>query len=63
MSNINPYIKDIASQPEMLEGMLKQLRIDELALVRKMLQQEEFDRIVITGMGASLFGSIRHRCC
>jgi glutamine---fructose-6-phosphate transaminase (isomerizing) len=57
MHNQNPYIEDITGQPEMLESMLNQLRIDDLVPIRKMLQLEEFDRVVITGMGASLFGS------
>lgn len=57
MNRQNPYIEDIVSQPEMLDAMLGRLHMDELLPVRAMLQQGDFDRVVITGMGASLYGS------
>jgi len=53
----NPYVEDILSQPAVLEAMLRRLDLTSLEPVRKKLRQGAFDRIVITGMGASNFGA------
>ena len=53
----NPYIEDILSQPVVLETMLNRLDLAPLEPVRKRMEQGGFDRIVITGMGASNFGT------
>jgi glutamine---fructose-6-phosphate transaminase (isomerizing) len=57
MKNQNLYSEDITSQPEMLEVMLGQFSINELIPIRDMLQKGGFDRVVMTGMGASLCSS------
>lgn len=50
---MNPYISDILSQPDALREAVRQYSPDSLAPVVTRLQNGEFDRIVITGMGAS----------
>ena len=53
MASTSPYLDDIRSQPEALERLLTAgLAPDVRALLGGL---ERFDRIVLTGMGASLF--------
>lgn len=52
----NPYIDDILSQPGVLKNMLQTLDLAPLENVKKMLAGGEFDRVIITGMGASFYG-------
>jgi glucosamine--fructose-6-phosphate aminotransferase (isomerizing) len=50
---MNPYISDILSQPAALREAVKKYSPDALAPIATGLQNGEFDRLVITGMGAS----------
>lgn len=50
---MNPYISDILSQPIALRKAVKKYSLDSLAPIVACLQNNEFDRLVITGMGAS----------
>jgi glucosamine--fructose-6-phosphate aminotransferase (isomerizing) len=50
---ISPYISDILAQPAALRELLDRYSIETLAPIRQRLEAGEFDRIVITGMGAS----------
>lgn len=50
---MNPYIKDILAQPEALRLALENFDGDLLAELQGKLVRNEFDRILITGMGAS----------
>jgi glucosamine--fructose-6-phosphate aminotransferase (isomerizing) len=52
-----PYIEDILSQPSALLDALEALDLSPLQPVRQKLLQGEIERVVITGMGASLYGS------
>jgi glucosamine--fructose-6-phosphate aminotransferase (isomerizing) len=54
--NINPYIEDILSQPEELKNILHNLDLTPLKPIKQLIEQGQIDRIVITGMGASLYG-------
>jgi len=53
----NPYILDILSQPESLQSALEKFDAAPLAPFAKAIRNNEFDRILITGMGGSLYGS------
>jgi glucosamine--fructose-6-phosphate aminotransferase (isomerizing) len=53
----NQYIEDILSQPSALEHALGSLDLSPLEQIRHLLAQGEIDRLVITGMGASLYGA------
>lgn len=50
---MNPYIADILSQPSALRAALEKLSPQKLADVRARLHANEFDRIILTGMGSS----------
>ena len=50
---MNPYVTDILSQPTALRKAVQKFSIAPLAPIVARLQNDEFDRIVITGMGAS----------
>lgn len=50
---MNPYIADILSQPSVLRTALEKFTTHKLDAVRTRLQANEFDRIIITGMGSS----------
>lgn len=50
---MNPYISDILSQPAALRQAINNFSMPSLDSVRQRLDDGEFDRIVITGMGAS----------
>ena len=53
----NPYILDILSQPEALKTALNQFDPMPLAHLANAIQNNDFDRIIITGMGGSLYAS------
>ena len=56
MTNI-PYILDILDQPNSLKTALEQFDPAPLALLAKAIRNNDFDRILITGMGGSLYAS------
>lgn len=49
----NPYITDILSQPAALREALEHYPAEQIELLRARLQQGDFSRIVLTGMGSS----------
>jgi glucosamine--fructose-6-phosphate aminotransferase (isomerizing) len=51
---MNPYVADILAQPEALTEVVSQSKFGQLALIRNGLQNDAYDRIIITGMGSSL---------
>ncbi len=53
---MNQYLADILIQPESLRGALKKLDLSPIKPIREMLDGGKIDRIVLTGMGASLTG-------
>jgi len=50
---MNPYISDILAQPDALREAVDKFHARSLDSIRQRLKDGEFDRIVITGMGAS----------
>jgi glucosamine--fructose-6-phosphate aminotransferase (isomerizing) len=50
---MNPYISDILAQPDALRKAVDNFSVQLLDSVRQRLNEGEFDRIIITGMGAS----------
>ena len=50
---MNPYISDILSQPAALRDAVQKFSTAPLAPITERLQSGDFDRLVITGMGAS----------
>ena len=53
----NPYILDILSQPNALQTTLDRFDPAPLAPLTAAIQRGDFDRILLTGMGASLYAS------
>ena len=53
----NPYILDILSQPNALQTALERFDPAPLAPLAAAIQRGDFDRILLTGMGASLYAS------
>jgi glucosamine--fructose-6-phosphate aminotransferase (isomerizing) len=53
----NPYVQDILSQPDSLRLALEKFDAAPLAPLRKAIQRGGFERIVLTGMGASLYAA------
>jgi glucosamine--fructose-6-phosphate aminotransferase (isomerizing) len=53
----NPYILDILSQPKSLQSALEKFNPAPLAPIAKAIHNHDFDRILITGMGGSLYAS------
>ncbi|MCX6080130.1 MAG: SIS domain-containing protein [Chloroflexi bacterium] len=53
----NPYIKDILSQPAALRATLSNYPADQIEPLRKRLDQGDFSRIVLTGMGSSFYSA------
>ncbi len=51
--NVNPYIQDILDQPRALLAGLDGYPSERIESLRYRLQRGEFNRIVLTGMGAS----------
>jgi len=52
-----PYIFDILSQPQSLNSAIELFDPSPLNPLAQAIQRGEFDRIVLTGMGASLYAS------
>jgi glucosamine--fructose-6-phosphate aminotransferase (isomerizing) len=52
-----PYILDILSQPTQLRNALDQFDSASLAPIAQAVRDNEFDRIILTGMGGSLYAS------
>src|SRR5215217_5881621 len=52
-----PYILDILSQPNQLRNAVDPFDGTSLAPVAQALRNQDFDRIVLTGMGGSLYAS------
>jgi glucosamine--fructose-6-phosphate aminotransferase (isomerizing) len=52
-----PYILDILSQPEHLRNALGKFDAGHLAPLASAIRNNEFDRILLTGMGASLYAA------
>jgi glucosamine--fructose-6-phosphate aminotransferase (isomerizing) len=50
---MNPYISDILSQPAALRNAVENFSASSLTQITECIQRGEFDRIIITGMGAS----------
>jgi len=50
---MNPYISDILAQPDALRKTVNNFSLHSLVSIRKRLNNGDFDRIIITGMGAS----------
>jgi glucosamine--fructose-6-phosphate aminotransferase (isomerizing) len=55
--NQNPYVQDILSQAESVKVALTNFDSTSLKPLIQSLQRTDFDRIVLTGMGSSLFAS------
>ena len=53
----NPYIQDILSQAESVKAALTNFDATSLTTLIRSIQRADFDRIVLTGMGSSLFAS------
>jgi glucosamine--fructose-6-phosphate aminotransferase (isomerizing) len=53
----NPYIADIHSQPDTLRAALEAYRSPRINDLSLAVREGRFERIVITGMGASYFGT------
>ena len=53
----NPYILDILSQPNALQTTLERFDPAPLAPLAAAIERGDFDRILLTGMGASLYAS------
>jgi glucosamine--fructose-6-phosphate aminotransferase (isomerizing) len=52
-----PYIQDILSQPSVLETALERFDPAPLAPLASAIEHGDFDRIVLSGMGGSLYAS------
>lgn len=52
----NLYLQDILSQPQALESALSRLDLSVLDELTRRLNAGDYDRIMMTGMGASLYG-------
>ena len=55
--NQNPYVQEILSQANSAKSALNKFKSTSLRLLIQSIQRGDFDRIVLTGMGASLFAS------
>ena len=53
----NPYVQDILSQPDSLRNALAKFDAPSLEQLKIAVRRGEFDRIVLTGMGASLYAA------
>lgn len=52
--NENSYVQDILSQPDSLKSALAQFDASHLGALKDALRRGDFDRILLSGMGASL---------
>lgn len=55
--NQNSYVQEILSQADSARNALNKFESTSLRLLIQSIQRGDFDRIVLTGMGASLFAS------
>lgn len=55
--NENPYVQDILSQPESLQAALTKFDNSPLKPLADTIQRGDIDRIILTGMGASLYAA------
>jgi glucosamine--fructose-6-phosphate aminotransferase (isomerizing) len=55
--NKNPYVQEILSQPDSLRNALGKFDSTALRPIKDAIQRGDFDRIVLTGMGASLYAA------
>ncbi len=55
--NENPYVQDILSQPDSLRNALAKFNGTTLKPIKDAIQRGDFDRIILTGMGASLYAA------
>ncbi len=55
--SLNPYITDILSQPTALRDSLEHYPSEQIELLRACLLRGDFSRIVLTGMGSSLYAA------
>ena len=53
----NPYVQEILSQADSVKFALTNFEANPLQSLRQSIQHGDFERIVLTGMGASLFAS------
>jgi glutamine---fructose-6-phosphate transaminase (isomerizing) len=53
--NTTPYIRDILSQPDVLRKSIPQYDVSPLQTIEKDLHSGKIDKIIITGMGGSLY--------
>ena len=53
----NLYLSDVFSQPQALRDVLRILDLSPLEPLARALRRGDFDRIVLTGMGASLYSA------
>lgn len=53
----NPYILDILSQPEALQSALQKFDPASLTPFADSIQRGDFDRVVLSGMGSSLYAA------
>jgi len=58
MTTTSPYINDILTQPQALNNALQTYPVGALSQAATMLAAGEFDRILITGMGASYMAAV-----
>ena len=55
--NQNPYVQEILNQADSAKSALNRFESNSLRLLIQSIQRGDFDRIILTGMGASLFAS------
>lgn len=53
----NPYVQEILSQADSVKVALKKFDPTSLSSLTQSIQRSDFDRIVLSGMGGSLFAS------
>jgi len=53
----NPYVQDILSQPDSLRSALAKFDESSLKPLKDAVRRGDFDRIILTGMGASLYAA------
>src|SRR5258706_5154676 len=53
----NAYVQDILSQADSVKVAVSKCESTSLKLLARSIQRGDFDRIVLTGMGGSLFAS------
>jgi glucosamine--fructose-6-phosphate aminotransferase (isomerizing) len=54
---MSAYLSDILGQPQALQSALDGFDVDPLARIAERLRAGEFDRIILTGMGASYYAA------